>query len=167
MSRKFLLSLTFCLVVGSAAQADPVEQQVEVNAHVAGYCTIDDSDQTQTQVINYRASAGLIPNAEQEVEFVVQCNGATSLSFTSLKSGMVDTPLSTGISYDATAEVPGAAGPLTIDTTLGVLGSPTQVNSSSLNPSGLAKIKVKPHAGQTPPAGDYSDLLALTITPPL
>jgi hypothetical protein len=164
MLRKVLLSLSATVLVASPAYA--VDQQILLTADVAGVCSIDGILAPENDAAVLAISPlGEVSTSQKQFQYTVLCNTSADFSLISQKGGLVETTNSAAkIDYAATAV--GPFNDLNINTTFGapdieLVDGPNR----SSNPNGLATVSITPHAGQTPPAGEYEDIVIFRVEP--
>ena len=157
------------LTTTSAANAQAVSQDIQLNATVPSYCTIDGSA-TTSPLGPYTipvSATGTVTTSTINVPPIanVVCNQAANISMTSTSDGVTRAgPAPSGatnvIDYAASASFGGATA--TIDTLLDVGSVGTTANAAT----GNLTVAITPQTPTLPLApGAYSDTLVVTLTP--
>ncbi len=160
--------------VAGAGSAVATDQDINLTATVAGYCTIDGSLTPAADTVNMDGlvTTGFIAATTQNRSYAVICNQASDLSLTSLNGAMTTASAAAAgfeniIDYTAglsgfatlaagsTATTPAAAGSESLGTT-------TRATAGSEN----ITVAITPITNTNPLVqGTYTDTLRLTITP--
>jgi len=172
MSTKLAICLFLCLAICTltVGRAHATDQNINLKATVAQYCTIEGSSSpTDDDVTVPILGNGTVDTTLITRSYAVVCNSAANVSLTSLNGAMVTSTTAgsgfdTFINYEAGTNgfVSISAAATTNTGSNQVLGTATTSGAESAN----LNVTIQPIANSNPLAGgDYLDTLKVSITP--
>lgn len=163
--RLLVASFAF-FAVTQASQAQVATQNINLDATVADYCTIDGAASALDQDRTIAVNTGIVATAALTAVDIldVVCSKASNVTLASDNTGLTGPAVLAGfqnfIDYTAVATFGDATA--TLDTSSG----PTAFGTTTVAASGTLTVNITPQANTLPMApGDYDDVLVVTLTP--
>lgn len=173
MKKLMTMAAILALTAGAAyAVEGGASQDIELNADVGGFCTVDnESESAITQTIPTDSSGNVVDeNILVEIGDVI-CNGPTDVQLSSAKGGVFSTATAPDgfqnyISYVASVTDPTAAS-VTADAITATPTAGTVVTTGGATSDTAVVVTINPTPNDDPliAASDYSDTLTVSITP--
>lgn len=164
--RLVIAAFTYLAISQSAAWAQTATQNIQLNATVADYCTINGTASGALQTRTISVNSGVVDTAALTQVSVanVACSKISDLTLTTSNTGLTGPSIVSGfqnvIHYTAAASFDGATPSLNTSTGTTVTAPTTGAATGTLT------VDITPVANTLPMApGGYSDVLVVTLTP--
>lgn len=168
--KKIIMTAAILGLTASGAMA--ADQNININANVAAFCTIANASGT-TATIDTVAATGLTSGSPTSPTMDVTCNKASTVNLASQNGGVtlggaVESDLSPVPGFrnriEYVASVNGGAGPVSLNTSSDTSANGS-FNAGAVATTGTA-VSITPEASSIPLlAGSYSDVLTLSVNP--